>query len=174
MNAISSIKTALPREPFEAARDAVAAWRGQCLDVFARSEAAVTETLLVLAAADERGLSLNLPHLVGQRFDAISNAIGAGGAFEEEGKSAVEPLANFRKHDVLRAQIAHGVFGVTLDHRGQWHLAARVLALRAGRENRELLVAEESEAWAIFETLKKDGQRLGTALGQLRHHFCKS
>src|SRR5688572_4240247 len=102
MNAISSIETVLPRAPFEAARDATAAWRGRCLDVFARSEAAVTETLLVLAAVDRRGTSLKLPHLVGQRYDALSSAICAGGAFADEGKAALEPLAGFRKHDAFR------------------------------------------------------------------------
>ena len=70
MNAITLIETTLPRVPFEAARDAAAAWRGRCLDVFARSELAVTETLLILAAVDERGPPLKLPHLVGQRYDA--------------------------------------------------------------------------------------------------------
>lgn len=79
MNAKALVDTALPRAAFEAARDA-AAWRGRCLDVFARSEAAVAETLLVLTAVDERSSSLKLPHLVGQRYDALSNAIRADGA----------------------------------------------------------------------------------------------
>lgn len=174
MNAISSIEAPLPRVPFEAARDAAAAWRGRCLDVFTRSEVAVTETLLILAQVDERGASIKLPHLVGQRYDALSNAIGANGAFADEGKAAVEPVAGFRKHDALRTQISHGVFTVTLDHRGQWHLVARVLALRTGRASRDLLVTDQAEASAILRSLEKDGSRMRSALGQLRHHFRKT
>lgn len=83
MNTISSIELTLPREPFEAARAAASAWRGRCLDVFARSEAAVTETLLVLVGVDGRGNALKLPHLVGQRYDALSKAVGAGGVFAD-------------------------------------------------------------------------------------------
>ena len=174
MSAISTIETALPRGPFEAAWDAAAAWRGRCLDVFARREAAVTEALLVLAAVDGPGASLKLPHLVGQRYDALSNAIGADGAFADEGKAAVEALAGFRKHDAFRTQISHGVFTVTLDHRGQWHLVARVLALRTGRASRDLFVTEQAEAAAVLEALEKDGSRLRSALGQLRHRFCET
>lgn len=174
MTPISPIEAALPRAPFEAARDAAARWRGRCLDVFARSEAAVTETLLVLAAVGERAPALKLPHLVGQRYDALSNAVGAGGAFADEGKAAVMPIAEFRKHDALRTQLSHGVFTVTLDHRGQWHLVARVLAIRAGRAARDLLVVEQAETTAILEALEKDGNRLRSVLGQLRYRFCKT
>jgi hypothetical protein len=173
MNAHSSIETAQLRVPFEAARNAAAEWRGRCLDVFARSEAAVTETLLALAQVDDRGASLKLPHLVGQRYDALFNAVSNGGPFAAEGKAAVEPLAGFRKHDSFRTQISHGVFTVTLDHRGQWHLVARVVALRTGRASRDMFVTDQSEAHATLMSLEKDGSRLRSALGQVRHHFHK-
>lgn len=102
MNAISSIQAALPRAPFDAARDAAATWRGRCLGAFTRSEAAVTETLLALAAVEGRGALLKLPHLVGQRYDALAGAIGPSGAFAKEGKGAVGALTRFRRHDALR------------------------------------------------------------------------
>ncbi len=171
MNAIAPIEAALPRAPFEAARDAAAAWRGRCLDQFARSEAAVTETLIVLAAVEERGALIKLPHLVGQRFDALVQATAAGGAFAAEGKAAAAALLQYRQHDTLRTHMAHGIFTVTLDHRGCWHLALRVLALRTGRTSRDLLVTEEGEAAKILSTLERDGSRLRSTLGQLRKHF---
>lgn len=171
MNAISTIEPSIPRAQFEAARDAAATWRGRCLEVFARSEAAVTETLLILAQVDKRGASLKLPHLVGQRYDALSNAIGPDGAFADEGKAVVEPLSKFRSHDSLRTQISHGVFTVTLDHRGQWHLASRVLALRTGRANRDLFVTDQAGSDELLKSLEKDGGRLRSALGQLRRRF---
>lgn len=168
MSAIGSIEAALLREPFVAARDAITAWRGRCLDLFARSEAAVTETLLALAAVEGRGASVKLPHLVGQRYDALASATGPGGAFEEEGKAAAGALEKFRGHDSLRTAIAHGVFTVTLDQHGRWHLMARVLALRSGRESRDVFVVDQGEAAEILSTVEKDGSRLRSALGQLR------
>lgn len=168
MNAISSIEAVLPNGPFDAARDAVTAWRGRCLDLFARSEAAVTETLLVLAASQGQGVSIKLPHLVGQRYDALATAIGAGGAFANEGRAAAQALTMFRQHDRLRTGIVHGVFTVTLDNRGRWHLVIRVLALRSGRESRDVFVIEQNEAAGILATVENDGSRLKSTLGQLR------
>jgi len=166
MNAIGSIEAALPRAPFDTARDAVTAWRGRCMDLFARSEAAVTQTLIDLAAAQRIGVSIKLPHLVGQRFDALSAAIGPEGDFADVGKVA----AGFRQHDAFRTYITHGVFTVTLDQHGRWHLGARVLALRSGRESREVFVTEQSEAAEILVKLEKDSSRLRSSLGQFRQH----
>lgn len=172
MNAITPIEAALTRAPFDATRNAAAEWRGRCLDVFARTEAAVTETLLLLAAVKKREAVVKLPHLVGQRYDALASVIAPAGAFAEEGKRAAGALAKFRQHDSLRAFIAHGVFVVTLDRRGRWHLVARVLALRGGRESRALFVTEEGEAAEILRALDKAGGDLGSALGQVRQRLC--
>lgn len=168
MNAITPIEAVLPRAPFETARDAAAAWRGRCLDIFARCEAAITETLLVLAATEGRGDSIKLPHLVGQRYDALSTAVSAAGAFAEEGKSAADAVRQFLRHDALRARLAHGTFTVTLDHRGRWHLVARVISLRTGREARDLFAIEEGKAAEVLAAIEKDGSRLRSTLGQLR------
>jgi len=171
MDSIATIEAALPRAPFEAAREAAAEWRGRCLDLFARSEAAVTETLLVLAAVEERGGSIKLPHLAGQRYDALLTAIGVEGAFAEEGKHAVGPLTGFRQHDALRTQLSHGIFTVTLDHRGCWHLVARVLAFRSGRESRDVFATEQDEAAKILAAIEKDACRLRSTLGQIRRRL---
>jgi hypothetical protein len=168
VNAISPIDEELPRAAFEVAREAASAWRGRCLDLFSRSEAAVTETLLVLAAIEGRGTAIKLPHLVGQRYDALVAAIGPEGAFAEEGKAAAGAVACFQKHDALRTHLAHGTFTVTLDHRGRWHLVSRVITLRTGREARDLFVTEEVEAAETLSSLDKDGGRLRSTLGQLR------
>ncbi|QIK95574.1 hypothetical protein G7076_02950 [Sphingomonas sp. HDW15A] len=171
MNAASPIEAAMPRAAFERARDAAATWRGRCLDAFARSETAVTQTLLFLATVDKRGKSIKLPHLLGQRYDALWNAIGAGGEFAEEAGIAADALIKFKEHDTLRAQLAHGTFTVTLDHRGNWHLAARVLSLRAGRESSDLLVITESEASETLTAVERDGSRLRSTLGQFRQRL---
>lgn len=171
MNAISSFDTIVPRAPFEAARDAAAAWRGRCLDTFARSEAAVSETLLVLAMDKGRGPAVKLPHLVGQRYDALLKAIGPQAGFAEEGKAAAGAIVQFQQHGALRARLAHGTFTVTLDHRGHWHIVARVLTFRGNQEARDLFVAEQETAAQILAAIAKDGCRLRSTLGQLRQRL---
>lgn len=173
MNATSPIPAAVPLETFASASESAAAWRGRCLDVFSRCETAVTETLLCLAAA-KRDKSIKLPHLVGQRYDALSSAISAGGPFAGEAKGASDALAKFRQHDALRTQLTHGVFTVTLDHRGSWHIVGRVTALRSGRKSSNLFATNQYDAGNILIVLVKDGARLRSTLGQFRHALSKA
>lgn len=152
------------------ARMAANAWRGYCLDIFARSEASVSETLLVLANTSKGADVVKLPHLVGQRFEGLANLIGPTGAFSSEGKASAA-LSAFRVHESLRVSLCHGVGKVALDQRGGWLLVLRTLVFRSKQPQRTQLVVEENEAQEILTSLRTAGQRLGTELGQLRKAF---
>ncbi len=167
MNALTNIVPALPPEPFDAARDEVNAWRGRCLDAFARAEEAVTETLLVLAET-ERGKAIRLQHLVGQRFDELNTVLGEGGAFAGESKAAANALAAFRQHDELRAFLCHGVANVTLDKHGRWTVVMRVIALRARKAARSHRAMEQGEAGQLADGLAKASQKLRSHLKRVR------
>lgn len=166
MNAETNISQ-LPPEPFDLARDNVNAWRGRCLDAFARAEEAVTETLLRLAEND-RGKSLRLLHLVGQRFDELSIALSENGPFSGECKGAYEALQIFRQHNQLRVLLCHGVGKITLDKRGRWTVIMRILALRQRKATRSEQVLHEDEAEQLADELAKASKRLCSQLGQLR------
>lgn len=168
MNAPITLDSILPLAPFTAAKDSAAAWRGRCVDIFAGCEAAVTRTLITLAAVETRGAAIRLPHLVGQRFEALASAVGSGGAFATEGTYVLHALADFRRHDPLRTRLTHGTFSVTIDQRGQWHLVIRVHSLRGGRATEDVLATDEREAASTLAAIEKDGSRLRSALGQLR------
>lgn len=167
MNAETMIEPSLPAKPFDAAWNAVNTWRGRCIDAFARAEQAVTETLLAMAEAP-RGTPPRLRHLVGQRFDDLSIAVGAEGPFHAEGKTALKMLTDFRQHDELRALMCHGVGKVTLNRRGRWTVVTRVLALRARQPVRTVFVFEEHEADALARELARASQNLCSELGQVR------
>ncbi len=167
MNAQTNIVPALPPEPFDAARDEVNAWRGRCLDAFARAEEAVTETLLVLADTG-RGKAIRLQHLVGQRFDELTTALGEGGAFAGVDKAAALALAAFREHDDLRAFLCHGVAKVTLDKHGCWMVVMRVVTLRTRKAGRSRRALQEDEAGRLVVELAKVSRKLCSQLGQLR------
>jgi hypothetical protein len=160
-------------EPFAVAREAAAAWRGKCIEIFARSETAITEALLVLAGADEANAP-KLPHLVGQRYEALLRAVDHEGPFPRERMNARAAVAAFRTNDALRTFLTHGSFTVTLDQRGRWHLVIRVVALCSGRVARDLFATDEEEAADTLRTLLRDGNRLGSALGQLRQRIASA
>ena len=143
-------------------------WRGRCLDLFARAEWAVTETLLALAAADKAGTSIKVPHLTGPRYDALYKAVGPGGPFAGAGVKAAEALASFRKHDSLRCSLAHGTFKVTLDRYGGWHLGVRAWAVRSGQPVIDYFLADEKEARGIADKVERDASRLSAHLRTFR------
>ena len=55
----------------------VNAWRGACLQCFSAAEAGVTETLLALNIIPDKGVSVKLRHLIGQRFDDLAAVLAS-------------------------------------------------------------------------------------------------
>lgn len=130
------------------------------IEEFARAEAVVTEALIQLSNVPARGKSINLPHLVGQRFAALTKAIGPDGPFSADGEGLAKALDEFIAFETLRATLCHGTQTVTVDHRGRWHITLRLLALRSGKAARDALVLEENEAAEQYKTLRAARQRM--------------
>ncbi len=101
------------------------AWRGAALQIFGQMENDVCRTLLLLASLPG-GEKLKLRHLVGQRVEDLARAIGGEGAFARKGARAAVSLEHFRRHDWLRAFLAHGVGEVALDRNGDWILVLKL------------------------------------------------
>ena len=146
----------------------VNAWRGSCLHHFSTVEMAVTETLLALSSTP-RGAKVRLRHLIGQRFEDLSVAIAPDGPFGDVGKAAFAELSKYReRQEAFRALLCHGVIKVTVDPTGQWTLIIRSLSVRARQAERALMIVEQNDAEARLASLKNEGQRLASNLGQLR------
>lgn len=168
MNAVTPFPTGeLPLEPFNRAVREVNEWRGRCLDAFTRAETAATECLLTLSAVPGRGGGIALPHLTGQRFDALAAAFGGDGPFVVEGPHALASLTRFREHASLRTMLCHGVADVTLDQKGRWTAIFRLACLRSGRVDREVLVVRESEAEQLGCDVTKKSRDLRSRLDKL-------
>lgn len=132
-------------------------------------ETAVTETLLALSATAQGEIAVRLRHLIGQRFEDLAAAISPGGPFEEVGRHALTELSQYReKHETFRTLLCHGMVKVTVEQNGQWILLIRSLSIRSRQPDRTILALEQSEAEARLATLKRDGQKLTSSLGQLR------
>nr|KMW32822.1 hypothetical protein BV87_00410 [Sphingobium yanoikuyae] len=136
------------------------AWRGRMIEEFARAEAAVTEALIQLSNVPTKGKNINLPHLVGQRFAALAEAIGTDGPFAVEGKALSKALEEFIAFETLRATLCHGTQTITVDHKGRWHVTLRLQALRNGKVVRETLVLDENEAIERCKMIHAARQRL--------------
>lgn len=158
----------MPPQPFVDATCRVNEWRGRCLDSFARAEAAVTECLMALAEVKERGAAVPLPHLVGQRFEALVTAFAANGPFRAEGSCALAAVEQCRAHSRVRTMLCNGIGRVTLDRHGAWTLVLRVATLRNRRIAHDTLVLTETEAEQLRVEIARASQRLCAQLGQVR------
>jgi hypothetical protein len=169
VNAFSPVAPAdLPAQPFQEATARVNEWRGACMDAFVRAEAATTECLAVLAEVPDGGILVRLPHLVGQRLDALQAMIGVDRPFETEGRPAAIALERFREHDDLRSMLCHGVGHVTLDRRGCWTVVLRIAALRSRRLERSVQVFTEADAELRRSAVAAASRDLCSRLGQVR------
>lgn len=143
------------------------------MDEFARAEAAVSEALLSLSELPGRGEEVSLPHLVGQRYAALSELVGENGAFAAEGKGVAKSLAEWSGHHTFRTLLCHGMATVTLDHRGRWHLVMKMLTFRSGEAVRESMVIDEEEAAERLTVLHAARQRLEGRLRRMTAGICR-
>ena len=147
----------------------VNAWRGECMHHFSAIEHAVTQALLVLDAAKPEGATIRLRHLIGQRFEDLSEAIGSGGMFADAGKAASMALEIYRtRHEAFRTLLCHGHITVSVEPNGHWLLVVRTLSIRGRQADQGVQVIEQAGAASRLSELKRDGQKLAATLGQVR------
>lgn len=168
MNAISSID--LPDEDAAWARAfaAVNAWRGHALQCFAQTEAAVSETLLVMSDVPEKGSAVRLRRLVGHRFEDLRMAVSSDGPFAVQGIKVAAALTAFDTHQDLRPMLCHGVAKISLDQHGRWVLILKTHVFGGAAPTRSVVALEERDAETKLAELKKAGQRLASLLQSLR------
>ena len=152
-------------ETWQETNAAVHGWRGRCLSILARGEVAVSETLLALSGVAARGDTVALPHLIGQRMQALADAIAVDGPFHVEGKRLAPALEAFRSHAALRTFLCHAPGTIARDQAGRWLLVLETLALRARRGERSTCVVREAESATILKQLTADCQRMVARLG---------
>lgn len=170
MNAIPDLETLAPfPADWKMVFTAVNSWRGECMHHFSTVEHAVTQALLALDATKPEGATIRLRHLIGQRLEDLSEAIGSGGAFADAGKVASKALALFReRHEAFRTQLCHGHISVSVEPNGNWLLVIRTLSIRGRQADHGIEVISQAQAGTRLAELKRDGQKLTAALGQVR------
>jgi len=136
---------------------------------FSQVEMAVTETLLALEEVKRDGATLRLRHLIGQQYEDLATAIGPNGPFVKEGKASYSVLSQYREHhEAFRGLLCHGTIKISVDRNAKWLLVVRSLSIRSRQAVRNEMILEQSEALSRLASLKRDGQHLSAALGNLR------
>ena len=106
-----------PRDMHREAIDDVNRWRGHCTDLFARIDAAVAETLEVLA---ETGAPVKTPHLFGQRMPAMRDALASDLPFAVKSGPILKMFDALGPHLARRNIIIHATGSVWINPGGAW------------------------------------------------------
>ena len=81
-------------KPHDIAAAEINCWRGRCLDLFAKAEAAVD---LALRSAIERGMAASMKHLTGQRLaEIVSLASSEARATDRQKQALIASLENWQ------------------------------------------------------------------------------
>lgn len=153
--------------------DEVSLWRGRYIEEFAMAEAAVSEALAFLSTIASEGAGSLLPHLVGQRFEALQAVVGAGGPFASVGGRVVKALDDFREHQRYRTFLCHASSEIAVDRSNEWTVTLHLTSFRSRSVERATLYISQSEAASLLERLRNARHRLDGQLCGLLASFCR-
>jgi hypothetical protein len=151
---------------WENATAAANAWRGHAIQIFAQAELAVSEALETLAAVPDRGKSVRMRRLVGQRFQDLEDALA--GPFAGEAGKATEALGTFRQHEELRPFLCHGASKLALDRHGRWMIVLKLVTFRGRDTERLSRTFEQQDAEELLTKIRENCRRLTSSLQSLR------
>ena len=131
---------------------------------YAAVEDAVTETLVHLGGGRP---GKKLPHLAGQRREALRKALNAGAA-DDQVKAALCALDRFETIADRRTFLCHGHEQVLADHRRRWHLHLSVRAANGDADDQMSWVISKEESERLLPLLNAAARRVIDRLANLR------
>ncbi len=151
----------------------VSHWRGRYVEEFAMAEAAVSEAPAFLSTIASAGAGSLLPHLVGQRFEALQAVVGAGGPLASIGGRLAKALDDFREHQRYRTLLCHASSEIAVDRSNEWTVTLHLTSFRSRGVERATLHISQSEAASLLERLRNARRRLDGQLCGLLASFCR-
>ena len=118
------------------------AWRGRCVNLFARGEAIIGQTLIARAPGQP------LPMLLSQRIARLRKAV-AGTGDQEQALDEFSAFANERN------AIVHGEGKVFIDRNGGWLLILRSIGRNGANEVTVMQSAAEERRRALKLTIDR-------------------
>ncbi|MCJ2179598.1 hypothetical protein [Novosphingobium album (ex Hu et al. 2023)] len=129
------------------------------------AEMVVAEALATLSEIASSGARSLLPHLVGQRFEALRAVVGSNGPLSDVGCRVADVLEEFYEFHRYRTYLCHGVSDLSFGHNGDWLITLHMTNFSAGIIKRSNVSITATQAALLLEQLRSARQRLD---GQLR------
>lgn len=147
------------------ARAEIEAWRGECLDLFAKGDALIG-TLLALAL--DKGHGIHLPQLSGQRTMEAIRLVSLVGGTEDEVDEAAKALDDWQAIESRGELLAHGTVTEVLDREDNWHALIDTVTYRAGKLHRGRWAVGALETDEFRQQIIATFGRLKAQLGRVR------
>jgi hypothetical protein len=152
------------------ARGEIDGWRGQCMDVYAKSERAIASTL---EQAIARGRAAKPKHLAGQRLAELESVIAKEQATTPQTKALSAAISSWHVMEDKRAFLAHGVLEELVGAAEWWAIFDVIVYDKSGKTERRWALSQR-EADQFQEQLIKAFSALSGQLGQLRQRMALS
>lgn len=143
----------------------VDAWRGECLNYFARTEAAVARAL---ESAREAGKIDKIRHLAGQRLVDLIELSKSSGATMKQVAALTTALEDWREVEGKRLFLAHGVLSQYFDHQHGWLALFDLTTYRGKQSESHRWAIKDAEAKLFLDELKNAFKALSGQLGHFR------
>lgn len=137
------------------------AWRGECLNVFARGESAVGEAL-------QASEPTKLPHLAGQRLAMLQAKIKDYSATKKQEQALGTAITEWIHVEERRPYLAHGVTTQFIDTRDRWAVFIDMVVFRKNIATKQRWALTENEAIEFKENLLNAYKSLSSQLGQFK------
>ena len=160
-----SVENFLQPSEYDIARAEIEAWRGECLDLFAKGDGLIG-TLLALAL--DKGHDIHLPQHSAQRTMEAIRLVALVGGTEEEIEDAGKALDDWQAIESRGELLAHGTITEVLDREGQWHALIDTVTYRAGKLNRGRWAVGQRETDEFRQQAGNAFRRLKDQLGRVR------
>ena len=142
----------------------IAAWRGECLNFFARTEAAVSKSL---DDAFSAGKVTKIRHLAGQRLADLAELSEQISGTNKQLAAFSNALRTWQSVESKRQFLAHGTLMIAQGQQG-WVAIFDLTTYRGSERSAERWTVTQAEASEFLESLKDAFKRLSGQLGHFR------
>lgn len=148
--------------------DEICSWRGRCMNLYARSDEIICETLMVAEAAGHE-VDLTLP--AHEQLGILRDLADAETGGEGKRSNVVRAIDAWSKMGVRRPFVVHGVITALMQNKERWHARFDSITGSGDSVKIEQWVADKVEAEAFEEVLDAAYTLLSIELEQFQTKF---
>jgi OST-HTH/LOTUS domain len=155
-------------KPHDIAQLLISTWRGSCLDIYARGEQIIGQTLEAMRAKAKDYKLVKLQHLAGQRAGDLLRYVDKLSLTASDRLAVISAMNSWLELNDIRAYLAHGAAEITLDAKSNWYAIFCMTVYNNDKPDIRRWAISESEAQEFSIELEDCEKQLGSQLMLVR------